>query len=1068
MPPQGYTGPPQQGQFPPQGYPQQQQQQQHPQHMGSAPGTPGLAPARPMMRPPTPGIPQQPLTPQPRPPGQPGMQPSMQYQSTPPPHPGMGRPMPPQQMQPGQPYQPGMVSPSPVHQGQFRPMPPQQQQQQQQPAPGQPPMNNGMMMQPQQHMPYQPAVTSPPSTRGRRAYPEQPQSQQPPQFTSPTAGMAPSQAAWNHQQQQSMQPGASMDNLANQIGGMNINPGQQQQQQQPPPPQQFQPGFQQPPMSVGMPGAAAPFTPGMGPQPTSPQAGGGRTRIDPNQIPSPVAVQEADQAHYNGKPYRTCSKQMPPLASTYFQALDEGNCSPRHMRITTYNIPTSEELLAQSMLPLGLVIQPLAETRQGEAPVECVQPTESGPIRCRRCKAYINPFMTFIDGGRKFVCNFCQIENDVPADDFCNLDMSGRRVDIMQRPEFRCGSVEYIATKAYIAKPPKPVSYVFAIDVSWSAVQSGMLRKTTECLQDWLYGSGGALFPNQENGASLYPGLPANAKIAIVTYDRSIHFYNLNASLEQFQMMVVSDVDDAFVPLSTGFLVDPNESREAVEALLTALPTMFTENRTAEGCIGAVTQAVVEALKESGGRLVLLHTSLPNCGPGTLKSREDMKMFGTDKERQLFAPQDSFYKKLAEDAVSAGICIDLFLFPNAYCDIATLGVLSILTGGETFQYPGYSYDKDGYRLYTDMKRALTRPFGYNALMRVRTSSNLKVVDHFGNFYTRDGTDLELAGVDADKAFGVAVKHDGKLDERNDSAFQVALLYTTAHGERRIRVHTLCVQNTSLLGNVFRFADMDTSVNFIAKAAMSNVLNVPIRTVRDQLTEKCVKILSSYRKNCASTTSPGQLILPETFKLLPVFTLALHKSRALRPVDLSSDMRVQAMRFMKSMTVEQSIVYLYPRLLPLFDLPPEVGSVDELTGRTRLPPAVRISYERLDPSGVYLLENGLQMTIWIGRGVSGDYLESLFGASSQDAVDIRMRTLPVLKNAHSERVRAIVNAVCVKYNRLMSIQLVRQGIDQAEIEFMNALVEDKNNDTMNYVDYLCFIHKQIHSEIKASH
>lgn len=31
-----------------------------------------------------------------------------------------------------------------------------------------------------------------------------------------------------------------------------------------------------------------------------------------------------------------------------------------------------------------------------------------GPVRCQRCKAYICPFMEFIDGGRKFRCPFCK------------------------------------------------------------------------------------------------------------------------------------------------------------------------------------------------------------------------------------------------------------------------------------------------------------------------------------------------------------------------------------------------------------------------------------------------------------------------------------------------------------------------------------------------------------------------------------------------------------------------------------------------------------------------------------
>ena len=37
---------------------------------------------------------------------------------------------------------------------------------------------------------------------------------------------------------------------------------------------------------------------------------------------------------------------------------------------------------------------------------------EIGPVRCKRCKAYMNPFMLFIDGGRRFQCVFCGASTD--------------------------------------------------------------------------------------------------------------------------------------------------------------------------------------------------------------------------------------------------------------------------------------------------------------------------------------------------------------------------------------------------------------------------------------------------------------------------------------------------------------------------------------------------------------------------------------------------------------------------------------------------------------------------------
>lgn len=63
--------------------------------------------------------------------------------------------------------------------------------------------------------------------------------------------------------------------------------------------------------------------------------------------------------------------------------------------------------------------------------------------------------------------------------------------------------------------------------------------------------------------------------------------------------------------------------------------------------------------------------------------------------------------------------------------------------------------------------------------------------------------------------------------------------------------------------------------------MSDALHLQRKEIREKLSELCVKILSAYRANCASSTSPGQLILPEAYKLLPVYVAALLRSKALR-------------------------------------------------------------------------------------------------------------------------------------------------------------------------------------------
>lgn len=61
-------------------------------------------------------------------------------------------------------------------------------------------------------------------------------------------------------------------------------------------------------------------------------------------------------------------------------------------------------------------------------------------------------------------------------------------------------------------------------------------------------------------------------------------------------MMVVSDVDDVFVPLQDGLCVDPIASKHIIEYFLDSLPRMFASNRTTEACMGSACQAAFEAL----------------------------------------------------------------------------------------------------------------------------------------------------------------------------------------------------------------------------------------------------------------------------------------------------------------------------------------------------------------------------------------------------------------------------------------------------------------------------------------
>ncbi|PWA21665.1 hypothetical protein CCH79_00003155, partial [Gambusia affinis] len=851
-----------------------------------------------------------------------------------------------------------------------------------------------------------------------------------------------------------------------------------------PPGQQGPPGpLQQPPVQPGMqtgyppqqngafgqarspqPGYAGPYPgqPNYGaPAPAPTSASAPQKRLDPDAIPSPIQVIEDDKAKTN-EPFTTGVRgQAPPLVTTNFQVKDQGNASPRFIRCTAYNMPCTSDMAKQSQVPLAAVIKPLATLPPDEAPPYVVDHGESGPIRCNRCKAYMCPYMQFIEGGRRFQCGFCSCVTEVPPHYFQHLDHTGKRVDCYDRPELSLGSYEYLATVDYCKnnKLPQPPAFIFLIDVSYNAVKSGMVSIVCNELKSLL-----DLLPRQN------PEVDSVIRVGFVTYNKVLHFYNVKSTLAQPQMLVVSDVSDMFVPLLDGFLVNVNESRQVIErwatskqtnkhtpTLLDQIPEMFADTRETETVFGPVIQAGLEALKaaDCAGKLFVFHTSLPIAeAPGKLKNREDKKLIGTDKEKTLFQPQVGVYNNLAKECVAQGCCVDLFLFPNQYVDVATLGVVPVSTGGSIYKYTYFQAQTDQERFLNDLRRDVQKQVGFDAVMRVRTSTGIRATDFFGSFYMNNTTDVELAGLDCDKAITVEFKHDDKLSEETGALMQCAVLYTSCSGQRRLRIHNMAVNCCAQLADLYRNCETDTIINYFAKYAFRGVANNPTKAVRDTLVNQCAQILACYRKNCASPSSAGQLILPECMKLLPVYLNCVMKSDVLLPgADVSLDDRAYLKQLIGCMDVAETHVFFYPRLLPVMKL--ESGS---------LPVAVRDSEERLSKGGVYLMETGLHLFLWVGASVQQELLLNIFGTPSFSQIDPNMISLPVLDNPFSQRLREVVDSFRAQRSRYMKASLILVVVkqeDRVELTFKHFLVEDKSTSGgASYVDFLCHMHKEI--------
>ena len=83
-----------------------------------------------------------------------------------------------------------------------------------------------------------------------------------------------------------------------------------------------------------------------------------------------------------------------------------------------------------------------------------------------------------------------------------------------------------------------------------------------------------------------------------------------------------------------------------------------------------------------GGKLLLFQSSVPSVGIGRVKNRENMALYGTEREPTMRNPEDGFFKRFAAECSRVQITVDVFAASMQYMDLASLAAIPRFTCGE--------------------------------------------------------------------------------------------------------------------------------------------------------------------------------------------------------------------------------------------------------------------------------------------------------------------------------------------------------------------------------------------------
>jgi protein transport protein SEC24 len=265
------------------------------------------------------------------------------------------------------------------------------------------------------------------------------------------------------------------------------------------------------------------------------------------------------------------------------------------------------------------------------------------------------------------------------------------------------------------------------------------------------------------------------------------------------------------------------------------------------------------------------------------------------------------------------------------------------------------------------------------------------------------------------------------------------------------------------------ADIDCAVNVCMKQSIDIAVKTGLDNARQRVHQTCVEVLRAAQGGSAPQQHPqagyghpqhqqqqqprsSDGKVPDSLQLLPLYAMSMQKNLAVRGgTDVRTDERAFFQALVMNMGIEESKVFIYPRMFSIHDMAIDAGtSCDNVDDdaptagpdRVRLPAILNLSHERLTSEGMFLLENGYDLFLWIGRNVSPAIINTLFGVNTLEGADLSELSIQSDSSDYSSRLNTIIEALREERTRHLQLHFIREGDGHAEAFFSRFLVEDR--------------------------
>lgn len=537
-----------------------------------------------------------------------------------------------------------------------------------------------------------------------------------------------------------------------------------------------------------------------------------------------------------------------------------------------------------------------------------------------------------------WLCALCSAVNPVPDYFYAPLASNGQREDLSSRSELTNFAYDILAPEEYMQRPPMPPTYCLVIDVSQAARQCGMTAAVCDILETIV-----------EKQA--FPGLP-RTQIAIILYGHEVHLVGFQGENGPIRLYSISKAtEELFLPAPIEELLISVEGNEAsIGNCMNVIRKMNTESCVESSALRLAISYGKMLLSASGGKLLLF---LGESNP------QDAVQYTTET---MVNSQITYYQQRGYELANCCVAVDLFVAATRYCSLYSLGDLAKYTSGKVYFYPELK-PSESVKLRTELWTDLTQETVWEAKFRLRVSRDWKVGLCYGHFTPYDSTMQALPVLDSTQTLSFDLSLGVTLASSPYIHVQAAMLYSTSDGDRRIRVINGRYALSHSLKEIYLSTNSLSIAAIWAKQAVYLMISSNrFETGKNYIESQIKTLYSTYLLYRTAEDSHPLAFLPALtlgYMKLGLFNGLVSGCKGYLD-HLDYDGACWQRYLVSTLSAESLGLVAYPRLYPLHTMAQAENAVPL--------PLTRAS---LEAAGVYLLDAGWEMQVWVGKQVFRD-------------------------------------------------------------------------------------------------